>query len=85
MYQTGAPAAGRSQAGRKEVLKVTDRQQSTNAFDFSQDALDFRARLWQRIQTRMAVTSVQELEDDELEWVNAAGTPIAPRDQDDRV
>lgn len=64
---------------------MADRQQSTNAFDFSQDALDFRARLWQRIQTRMAVTSVQELEDDKLEWVNAAGTPIAPRDRDDRV
>lgn len=57
-------------------------KQSRNAFDFSQDALVFRARLWQRIQTRTAVTSVQELEDDDLEWVNAAGMPVAPENRD---
>ena len=57
-------------------------QQNRNAFDFSQDALEFRARLWKKLQTRMAMTSVQELEDDDLEWVNAAGMPVT-REQDE--
>lgn len=60
-------------------------QQSVNAFDFSQDALDYKARLWKRLQTQMTMTSVQELEDDDLEWVNAAGMPVAPEDRDKHV
>lgn len=54
------------------------KHQSRNAFDFSQDALDFKARLWKKIQTQSAATSVEELEDDDLEWVNAAGMPVRP-------
>lgn len=57
-------------------------QQNVNAFDFSQDALDFKARLWKKLKTQMAMTSVQELEDDDLEWVNAAGMPVPPEEDD---
>lgn len=60
-------------------------QKNANAFDFSQDALGFKARLWKKLQTQMAMTSAQELEDDDLEWVNAAGMPVAPKDRDKHV
>ena len=42
------------------------------AFDFSKDAAEFRARLWEKLCSEMAEHSVQPLEDDDLEWVNAA-------------
>ncbi|MBQ7850936.1 MAG: hypothetical protein IJ343_14525 [Clostridia bacterium] len=58
-------------------------QQNRNAFDFSQDARDFKARLWKKLQTLKAMTSVQELEDDDLEWVHAAGMPVRPEDEED--
>ena len=57
-------------------------QQKENAFDFSQDALDFKARLWGKLKTQMTTTSLQELEDDDLEWVSAAGLPVCPEDED---
>ena len=83
MYRAGPCRERGKQAGRKEVLEVAGvNQQNRNAFDFSQDALDFKARLWKKLQTRMAMTSVQELEDDDLEWVNAAGMPVT-REQDE--
>ena len=56
-----------------------------DAFDFSQDAQDFKARLWGKLKTKMVMTSAQELEDDNLEWVNAAGMPVHPDDRDKRV
>ena len=52
-----------------------------DAFDFSQDAQDFRAQLWRRIQAQITAPSVQELEDDDLEWVSAAGMPVNPDDK----
>ena len=57
------------------------KQQNGNAFDFSQNALEFKARLWKTLKTKMALTSVQELDDDDLEWVNAAGMPVNPDDE----
>lgn len=56
--------------------------QNMNAFDFSQDAQNFRARLWKKLKTQVTMTSVQELDDDDLEWVNAAGMPVHPADKD---
>lgn len=74
---------GRSRAGRKEVLEVAGvNQQCGNAFDFSQDALDFRTRLWKKLKTQMTMTSVQELEDEDLEWINAAGMTVRPEGED---
>lgn len=72
MYRVEPRLSG-IQAGRKEVLKVAGENQQNNPFDFSQDALDFKARLWKKLQARMAAAAVQELEDDDLEWVSAAG------------
>lgn len=60
-------------------------QRSVNAFDFSQDAQMFKARLWKKLKTQMVMTSVQEVEDDDLEWVNAAGMPVHPEDRDKLV
>ena len=57
------------------------KQQNTNAFDFSQSVPDFKARLWKKLKTKMALTSAQELDDDDLEWVNAAGMPVNPEDE----
>ncbi len=75
-------AAPRGCSGRKEALKVDKaRRTGTDAFDFSQDAQDFRAQLWRRIQAQMTTPSVQELEDDDLEWVSAAGMPVNPDDK----
>lgn len=56
--------------------------QNMNAFDFSQNALDFKERLWKKIQNQMVKAPLEELEDDDLEWVNAAGMPVAPQDRD---
>ena len=60
-------------------------QQNMNAFDFSLDAQDFRSRLWKKLKTKMVMTSVQELEDDEREWVNAAGRPVQPGSEGELV
>ena len=48
------------------------------AFDFSKDVPDLKKRLWKRIQASMPATLLHELEDDDLEWVNAAGIPQQP-------
>lgn len=56
-----------------------------NAFDFAQDAQDFKTRLWKKLKTRMAMTAVYELEDEDLEWVNAAGLYVHPEDSDERI
>lgn len=70
-------------ADSKEVVKVNGtNQQNMNAFDFSQNALDFKERLWKKIQSQMVTAPLEELEDDDLAWVNAAGMPVAPEDRD---
>ena len=75
-------AAPRGRPGRKEALKVDNaRRTGMDAFDFAQDALLFKAQLWNRIRSQMATPSVQELEDDDLEWVSAAGMPVNPDDK----
>ena len=61
-------------------MEIANRKPA-DAFDFSQDAQDFRAQLWRKIQVQMATPSMQELEDDDLEWVNAAGMSVAPEDK----
>ena len=43
------------------------------AFDFSLEAQDFNERLWQKLQPGKPVPDLQPLEDDDLEWVSAAG------------
>lgn len=76
---------GRNRDDRKEVLKVNGvKQNGTNAFDFSQDAQQFKARLWRMIKNQTAAPSVQELEDDDLEWVSAAGMSARPPEEKDR-
>ncbi len=63
-------------------MKVAEmNRQNGNAFDFSQSALEFKARLWKKLKTKMTLTYVQELDDDDLEWVNAAGMPVNPDDE----
>lgn len=52
------------------------------AFDFSQDAAEFKEALWHRLQDMMD-SSIQELEDDDLEFLNAAGTPFSMDFTDD--
>ena len=59
-------------------------QQKKSPFDFSQDAQRFRAKLWKRLRLREAAAA-EELDDDDLTWVNAAGMPIHPEDRDDPV
>lgn len=44
-----------------------------NAFDFSLDAGDFQKRLWQQLKEKMDAAAIQMLDNDDLEWVNAAG------------
>ncbi len=58
-------------------------QKSREAFDFSQEAQLFKKRLWMKLQESMAAQAVQELEDDDLEWVSAAGAPYRQPEQDD--
>lgn len=65
-------------------MEIANRKPA-DAFDFSQDAQDFRAQLWRKIQSQMAAPSVQELEDDDLEWVHAAGMPVKPDDKPDSL
>lgn len=45
------------------------------AFDFSLEAGAFKKALWQQLQNMMSA-SIQELDDDELTSLNAAGTPL---------
>lgn len=53
-------------------------------FDFSLDAKDFKARLWKQLQEAGASSKVSMLEDDDLEWVNAAGM-TRPDEKDDKL
>ena len=46
------------------------------AFDFSLEAGEFRAHLWQQLKDMMN-SSIQELDDDDLEFLNAAGSPFS--------
>jgi len=46
-----------------------------DAFDFSLNAADFKERLWKQLKEHMESPAVQPLEDEDLEWINAAGTP----------
>ncbi|MBR6570582.1 MAG: hypothetical protein IKK75_09025 [Clostridia bacterium] len=43
------------------------------AFDFSLDAQDFKARLWEQLKACAPSPAIEPLEDDDLEWVSAAG------------
>lgn len=52
------------------------------AFDFSRDAQEFKKRLWNQLQAQMRSGAV-ELEDEDLTWVNAAGVPFTPQDDED--
>ena len=52
------------------------------AFDFSLEAGAFKKALWQQLQDMMA-SSVHELDDDDLEYLNAAGTPYSVNLPDD--
>ena len=60
-------------------------QKLREAFDFSRDAQAFKVRLWKQLQEQMASLSVQELDDDDLELINAAGTPFTVPDQNDPI
>lgn len=53
---------------------------SKQMFDFSLDAQEFRQRLAEQL--HISCTDVQELADDDLEWVNAAGVPQHVPDDD---
>ena len=62
-------------------------QQMRDAFDFAKDAQEFRERLWRQLQTQVpavqtAGSVMEELEDDDLEWVNAAGMAVRREDDD---
>lgn len=52
------------------------------AFDFSLEEGRFKEALWQQLQAMMA-SSIQELDDDDLECLNAAGTPYKMNAPDD--
>lgn len=54
------------------------------AFDFSLDAVEFKQALCQKLE-RMMSASVQELDDDDLEFLNAAGAPFCMDDTDDEA
>lgn len=56
-----------------------------SAFDFSQSALDFKEQLWKRLKTKAMLAPVQALEDDDLEWVNAAGMTVRQEADDQLV
>ena len=62
-------------------MEVTT-QNSREAFDFSQNAQMFKKRLWMQLKECMAAQTVQELEDDDLEWVSAAGMPYQPPEEE---
>lgn len=54
-----------------------------NAFDFSQDALMFRQRLWLKLKGQMAIAPAQLLDDNDLSLIYAAGMLNVQPDQDD--
>lgn len=56
-----------------------------NAFDFSKDAEGFRKRLWEQLKMHAGLSSCEELEDEDLAWVNAAGTPHVQPDAEEPV
>ena len=58
------------------------KSEMTAAFDFSQDAHEFRERLAGLLQ-QAAVNRVIPLDDDDLAFVNAAGSLLPPPEEDD--
>ena len=55
-------------------------EQKRKNFDFSLDTMEFRERLWKELESGRAADGVQLLDDDDLEWVNAAGMPLSGKD-----
>ncbi len=53
-------------------------------FDFSLDALEFRKRLQHQLMETVSASSIEPVDDHDLEWVNAAGTPHLAPDDDNR-
>lgn len=51
-------------------------------FDFSQEAQGFKQRLWSQLQERQN-SAIEQLEDDDLAWINAAGPVHLPPEPDD--
>lgn len=51
------------------------------AFDFSKDAAGFKARLWNRLGQSRPGATVEELDDDDLGLINAAGNAYLNRDE----
>lgn len=54
----------------------------TNVFDFSLEAQAFKEQLWKKLQASTPVSFLQPLEDDDLEWVNAAGMIHCSKEKD---
>lgn len=61
-------------AEKIEVMKA--------AFDFSLEAQTFKERLWQTLKASKPSSALQPLEDDDLEWVSAAGMIDRPQEKD---
>ena len=55
---------------------------TAEAFDFSKDAELFRAKLWNRLKESVPAADIRQLEDEELEWVNAAGMVVRCEEAD---
>lgn len=53
-----------------DTVKLFQRDQ----WDFSQGADQFKKALWEKLKNEIT-KAPQMLEDDDLEWVNAAGVP----------
>ena len=57
-------------------------KKTTAAFDFSLEAQDFKERLWRRMLEDKPAPALQPLEDDDLEFLNAAGMPCCAEEED---
>ncbi len=63
-------------------MATLSRKQET--FDYSLDALDFKQRLHQQLMEKLAASSVEPVDDDDLTWINAAGNPHQAPDEHPR-
>ncbi len=54
----------------------------TAAFDFSLEAQEFKEQLWEKLQEETPADVLQPLEDDDLDWVSAAGMLHAGQEKD---
>lgn len=62
---------------RQGGMGMADEMQcKAGLFDFSLDAEDFKVRLWKNLEKQMTEDAVQPLDDDDLEWVSAAGMTV---------